>query len=120
MLRLLDRGLTALCVAGATLVVVLLLAGPSLIGAKGHSSYGNSGTSGAQVFAYSGCGGCHTLRAAHSTGALGPNLDQLRPDASTVAAIVRSGGGSMPSFAGQLSDAKIAAVAKYVSGVAGH
>jgi mono/diheme cytochrome c family protein len=32
---------------------------------------------------------------------------------------VETGGGAMPSFKGQLSDAEIKAVAKYVSGVAG-
>jgi cytochrome c oxidase subunit II len=36
---------------------------------------------GAQVFAANGCGGCHTLAAAGSTGAVGPNLDKsLAPD----------------------------------------
>ena len=34
MLRLLDRGLTAVSVVATALVVVLLFAGPSLIGAK--------------------------------------------------------------------------------------
>jgi cytochrome c oxidase subunit 2 len=38
-------------------------------------------TAGAQVFAANGCGGCHTLAAAGSTGAVGPNLDDaLAPD----------------------------------------
>ena len=136
MLGILDRGLSALCIAGATLVVVLLLAGPGLIGAKGHvtlvtppspgaaksapSGAQNSAPSGAQVFASAGCSGCHTLSAAGATGSIGPNLDQLRPSAATVAATVRSGAGSMPSFAGKLSDAQITAVAGYVSSVAGH
>jgi mono/diheme cytochrome c family protein len=66
-----------------------------------------------------GCGSCHTLKAAHASGSVGPNLDQLRPDAETVAAIVHSGGGTMPSFDGKLSDAQINAVARYVSSVAG-
>ncbi len=36
---------------------------------------------GAQVFAANGCGGCHALAAAGSTGAVGPNLDKsLAPD----------------------------------------
>jgi mono/diheme cytochrome c family protein len=120
MLRLLDRGLSAACVLGAALVVVLLIAGPSLIGAKGHSSYVTSGASGAQLFEYSGCGSCHTLRAAGSTGSIGPNLDQAHPSAATVAATVRSGAGAMPSFGGRLSDAQIAALARYVASQAGH
>jgi len=47
MLRLLDNGLSALCIAGATLVVVLLLAGPGLIGAKGHVASVKSAPAGA-------------------------------------------------------------------------
>jgi mono/diheme cytochrome c family protein len=118
-LRLLDRGLSAACVLGAALVVLLLLAGPSLIGANGHSSYVTASASGAQLFEYSGCGGCHTLRAARSTGSIGPNLDQAHPSAATVAAIVRSGAGSMPSFGDRLSDAQISALARYVASQAG-
>jgi mono/diheme cytochrome c family protein len=119
MLRLLDRGLTLLCVAGAVLVLVLLFAGPSLVGAKKKKPLGSAAPPGAQVFQSAGCGGCHTLKAAGASGAIGPNLDQLRPDAATVAAIVRSGGGSMPAFAGRLSDPQIAAVASFVASVAG-
>ncbi len=51
---------------------------------------------------------------------VGPNLDQLQPSATQVSQIVQSGGGGMPSFSGKLSDAEIAAVASYVSTVAGH
>jgi cytochrome c6 len=123
MLRLLDRGLTVLCTVAAALVIVLLLAGPSLIGAKKSSaaavSVPGSPVSGASVFASAGCTGCHTLRAAGATGQIGPNLDQLRPSADAVSSIVRSGGGSMPSFSGKLNGAQITAVATYVSSVAG-
>jgi mono/diheme cytochrome c family protein len=119
-LRLLDRGLTAVCAAGAVLVLVLLFAGPSLIGAKKTAAAPYPGTDpGAKAFAGAGCGGCHTLKAANASGSVGPNLDEVRPDAATVAAIVRSGAGTMPSFKGRLSDAQIAAVARYVAGVAG-
>jgi mono/diheme cytochrome c family protein len=34
------------------------------------------GGPGAQVFANNGCGGCHTLAAAKSSGEIGPNLDE--------------------------------------------
>ncbi|MFN8159554.1 MAG: cytochrome c oxidase subunit II [Solirubrobacterales bacterium] len=41
---------------------------------------------GATVFASNGCGGCHTLSAAGSTGAVGPNLDKsLTPDVNAAA-----------------------------------
>ncbi|HSS42546.1 MAG TPA: c-type cytochrome [Solirubrobacterales bacterium] len=39
---------------------------------------------GAQLFASAGCGGCHTLAAAGTTGTTGPNLDEfLAPDDTT-------------------------------------
>jgi len=149
MLHLLDRTLAAVSVAAASLVIVLLFAGPALIGAKratgatagsgasgASSTSGTSGatgttstkqsgspagqTSGSTVFTSAGCSGCHTLKAAGATGTVGPNLDQLQPSAATVSGIVRSGAGAMPSFSGKLSDAQIAAVATYVSSVAGH
>ena len=40
------------------------------------------GGPGAQVFANNGCGGCHTLAAAKSGGATGPNLDEVLPGQS--------------------------------------
>ncbi|HVS29062.1 MAG TPA: cytochrome c [Solirubrobacteraceae bacterium] len=120
MLRLLDRVLTVVCLAAAALVLVLLFAGPSLIDAKKKQMpAGKAAPPGAEVFASAGCGSCHTLKAAGKSGAVGPNLDQVRPDAATVTKIVRSGRGAMPSFAGKLSSAQIAAVATYVSSVAG-
>jgi mono/diheme cytochrome c family protein len=117
MLRVIDRGLAVVSWVAAALVIVLLFAGPSLIGAKKTSAAGQ--TSGAAVFASAGCGNCHTLKAAGASGTIGPDLDQARPSASVVSSIVRSGGGVMPAFAGKLSDAQIAAVATYVSTVAG-
>ena len=74
---------------------------------------------GADVFASAGCGGCHTLAAAGSSGAVGPNLDDLQPDAATVEAAVRNGRGAMPSFEDQLSEEEITAVATYVAESAG-
>ena len=53
------------------------------------------------------------------TATVGPNLDELKPDAATVEQQVRNGGGGMPAFQGRLSDAEIMAVAKYVAENAG-
>jgi mono/diheme cytochrome c family protein len=63
------------------------------------------------------CGGCHTLADAKTTGTVGPNLDQLKPDEATVEHQIAVGGGPMPAglFKGQ--DAKD--VAAYVAAVAG-
>jgi mono/diheme cytochrome c family protein len=78
-----------------------------------------SEVSGADVFASAGCGNCHTLAAAGSAGSMGPNLDDLAPSRETVAEQVRNGGGGMPAFADQLSDAEIDAVAQFVADSAG-
>jgi mono/diheme cytochrome c family protein len=77
------------------------------------------GPDGAKVFASAGCVGCHTLKAANATGNVGPNLDDLQPDFATVQHQVENGGGGMPSFSGDLSQAEIDAVARFVSANAG-
>jgi mono/diheme cytochrome c family protein len=69
---------------------------------------------GKAVFASSGCGGCHTLKAAGSTGTVGPNLDQLKPPLARIVLQVNKGGGPMPAFKGQLTDKQIQDVAAYV------
>jgi mono/diheme cytochrome c family protein len=71
-------------------------------------------TAGKAVFVKAGCGSCHTLAAAHSTGTVGPNLDQLKPDYRTVTAQVTLGGAAMPAFKDTLSSQQIADVAAYV------
>ena len=123
MLRGVDRGLTIVSLLLAALVVVLLFTGPGPFGAGGSGGYaaGSSASarSGAAVFASAGCANCHTLEAAGATGTIGPNLDQARPSAATVRSVVTSGRGTMPSFSGKLSPAQIAALARYVSSVAG-
>lgn len=64
------------------------------------------------------CAVCHALKDAGAEGAIGPNLDELKPDASRVEIAVRNGIGQMPAFQ-NLSDDQIKAVAQYVSSVAG-
>ena len=85
----------------------------------GGGGGGSAQADGKKVFASAGCGGCHTLKDAGATGNVGPNLDQLKPPKNVVAHQVEVGGGAMPAFKGQLSDAQIQAVAGYVSSVAG-
>ena len=79
---------------------------------------GGGEASGESVFT-SNCGSCHVLGAAGTSGTVGPNLDQLKPDEGTVEQQVRNGGGGMPAFEGRLSDAEIKAVSKYVAENAG-
>jgi mono/diheme cytochrome c family protein len=71
-------------------------------------------TAGAKIFQSAGCVGCHTLAAAHSTGTVGPNLDQAKPDYRLATARVTLGKNVMPSFKGKLSTQQIADVAAYV------
>ncbi len=73
-------------------------------------------TDGKAIFASAGCGGCHTLSAAGSSGTVGPNLDEAQPSLELAIDRVTNGQGGMPSFKGQLSEAQIQAVAKFVSG----
>lgn len=61
------------------------------------------------------CALCHTLSAAQSTGEIGPNLDELKPDRDRVSTAVKNGVGAMPPYGDSLSDAEIAAVAEYVA-----
>ena len=126
MLKQFDRVLAPLTWLAAAFAVVVLFAGPSLIGAEkedpaagdgGGGGGGAAAVAGREVFTSTGCGGCHTLAAADSSGTSGPNLDETKPDAERVEGIVRQGsGGTMPSYEGRLSDAEIVAVARFVSG----
>ena len=65
------------------------------------------------------CGGCHTLKDAGTSGAVGPVLDNAKPSYDKVIQRVTNGQGVMPSFKGTLSDTDIKNVAAYVSSVAG-
>ena len=79
------------------------------------SSGGSASSSGGKLFSSSGCGSCHTLKAADAKGQVGPNLDELKPDASTVEHQVRVGGNGMPSFGSKLTSRQIALVADFVA-----
>jgi mono/diheme cytochrome c family protein len=103
-----------ICGAALLGLAVLALAG---CGDNGNESSSSSTSSlpGAKVFDSADCGGCHTLEAAKSTGTVGPNLDQLRPDAQRVSRQVKNGGVGMPSFAKKLTEVEISQVAEFVS-----
>ena len=60
------------------------------------------------------CGGCHTLADAGTTGTVGPNLDDKKPDYRHATAQITNGGGGMPPFNHTLSTQQIADVAAYV------
>jgi mono/diheme cytochrome c family protein len=69
---------------------------------------------GESVYASAGCGSCHTLEAAGSSGSVGPNLDDSKPDHDLVVDRVTNGSGAMPSFDAELDDKQIQDVAAYV------
>jgi mono/diheme cytochrome c family protein len=113
------------------MIVVFLAVGAGVVGFfigrdtadSGSSSSGAATTTatttpapaGKAVFASAGCGNCHTLKAAGSTGTVGPNLDDAHPSRALVVNRVTNGKGGMPSFKGQLTTAQIQAVAQFVS-----
>jgi cytochrome c6 len=65
------------------------------------------------------CALCHALKDAGATGAIGPPLDEIQPDAERVATALRNGIGAMPSFKATLSEAQIQAIARYVAKASG-
>jgi cytochrome c6 len=65
------------------------------------------------------CTVCHVLKDAGSTAEVGPQLDELKPDAGRVARALRNGIGVMPSFRDKLTEAQIEALARYVAHATG-
>jgi cytochrome c6 len=94
--------------------------GEEMSEAEARSGEGSLAAEGKEVFTTT-CGSCHTLKAAGTSGEVGPNLDELEPDLATVEHQVVNGGGGMPAFGneGILNAKEIKAVATYVSSVAG-
>jgi cytochrome c oxidase subunit 1 len=75
---------------------------------------------GAAVFSEAGCGSCHTLSAAGTSGQIGPNLDETQLSAAQIAETVANGtSAGMPSFSSQLDEQQIQDVAAYVAEAAG-
>lgn len=82
-------------------------------------SGGGAAGPGQELFV-SNCGSCHTLSAAGTSGAVGPDLDTLAPDEAQVQAAIENGGagsGGMPANIVTGKDAQEVAV--YVSESAG-
>ena len=93
--------------------LALLAAGLASAGAPPAADEAAQMELGKQLFtvgAKPACAVCHTLK-----GAIGPVLDELKPEASRVAKALREGVGAMPSFRDTLTDAQIAAVSLYVA-----
>ena len=86
-------------------------------GSGGGGGGGAKPTSGAGETFATTCGGCHTLKAAGTNGQVGPNLDQLKPDAAEVKDAIKRGPSVMPE--NLLKGAQADEVAQYVAENAG-
>ena len=128
MLARLDKILAPLSWLAAAAVVVMLLAGPAVVaedkdnppqseaaGAASYATGGGGGKPDGKALFTSNCGSCHTLKAAGTTGQVGPQLDGISLDAAAIEQTVRKGRGGMPAFEGRLSAAELRAVAAYVA-----
>src|SRR5262249_45216134 len=110
----------------AKLVVTFTKAGPFAYTSTvaGDAARGMKGTfttkatelsaAGKEAFATAGCGACHALAAAGSTGAVGPNLDRSTASKATILRTVTDGKGTMPSFVDRLTPEQLQDVSEFV------
>ena len=87
-------------------------------GGEDGQAAGTNATDGESIFASAGCGSCHALEKAGSSGQVGPNLDDSQTPLREAIAQIANGGGGMPAYKGRLDEKQIRAVAEYVSGSA--
>ena len=64
------------------------------------------------------CSICHALKHAGAVGEVGPNLDEMKPDAARVTNAIKNGIGLMPAFP-KLTEEQVNTLANYVSSTAG-
>ena len=99
------------------LLSVVVLAGCGGDSDDSGGSGGSSGSTDGKALFAGTCGSCHTLADAGTTGTLGPNLDELKPDQARVENAIKTGPGAMPE--NLFEGAQATAVATYVAGAAG-
>lgn len=83
-------------------------------GEEDDDGAGGEAADGEAIFAEAGCGGCHTLEAAGTSGTVGPNLDESKPPKDLAIDRITNGRGAMPPFKDSYSADQIEAVADYV------
>jgi cytochrome c553 len=98
-------------ISGAAILLAALLLS-SCSGDQGASK--GDPVAGKALFAAKGCSGCHTFKAAASTGTTGPDLDAARPSPAKVMNQLDNPGGLMPSFADKLSEEQKRNLAAFV------
>ena len=74
-------------------------------------------TTGASLYISAGCGNCHALADAGTTGSIGPDLDVARPSFEISVDRMKNGSGPMPTFLDQLGMDGINDVAAYIDSV---
>jgi mono/diheme cytochrome c family protein len=98
--------------AGAALLLAASLVLTACSGDEGASK--GDPVAGKKLFASEGCSGCHTFKAAGSSGTTGPDLDGANPTVSKVMSQLTNPGGLMPSFASKLSETEKRNLAAFV------
>lgn len=104
----------AKCAMSATFVALIATSLPALADqeiSKGREVFTQTATPSCTI--------CHTLSDANATGAIGPNLDELKPSADQVRNAVSRGVGVMPAYTDTLSEESIESVSQYVSTISG-
>ena len=79
--------------AAATTEAATTAAATTAAGSTEDNGGGQGDAAAGKTVFTSNCGGCHTLADAGTTGAVGPNLDQLKPAFDKVKSQVENGGG---------------------------
>ena len=69
---------------------------------------------GKKIFVSTGCGACHRMKAAGSTGTLGPNLDKSKLSRTEIETVITKGKGSMQPYKSLLSAKEIDDVSEFV------
>jgi mono/diheme cytochrome c family protein len=71
------------------------------------------------IFLSAGCGSCHVLADAGTTGAVGPSLDDSNVSLQAAIEQITNGGGGMPPYEGKLTEEQIRLLAEYITGGGG-
>jgi mono/diheme cytochrome c family protein len=122
-----GRRLAALAFAAVFIILGVAVPAALLVGNHANASkryndvrLASADRKGRDLF-FQQCGTCHTLKAAHTAGKVGPNLDELKPPKALVLDAIKNGrqrgNGTMPAQLLQGQDAQ--AVADFVGKVAG-
>lgn len=118
---MITRRLAALATLGLRRAAAALLFAAAVVPAAADDAAARRAT-GRKLFMQGtvpSCAVCHTLRDAGAEGAVGPVLDELKPDAERVATALRNGVGNMPSFKASLTEEQITTLSRYIAEVTG-